>query len=162
MRSGLLTSVHSFASDPARGIFILFILLGAVGLPLFLYGLRAGRLGRASDYHLLSRETGLILNNYILVVSTFIVLIGTFYPLGLELFTGAKITVGAPYFDAAFNPVMGIGILFMAIGPLWYGGAGLLLLPGQRFICLLAAYCQRLFCCWFFQGYRWLALPASR
>ena len=126
VRSGLLTSVHSFASDPARGIFILFILLGAVGLPLFLYGLRAGRLGRASDYDLLSRETGLILNNYILVVSTFIVLIGTFYPLGLELFTGAKITVGAPYFDAAFNPVMGIGILFMAIGPLLVWRRGLI------------------------------------
>ena len=118
VRSGLLTSVHSFASDPARGIFILFILLGAVGLPLFLYAFRAGSLTKGSDYALLSRETGLIINNYILVVSTFIVLIGTFYPLALELFTGAKITVGAPYFDATFNPVMGIGILFMAIGPL--------------------------------------------
>ena len=130
VRSGLLTSVHSFASDPARGIFILFILLGAVGLPLFLYALRAGSLSRASDYHLLSRETGLIINNYILVVSTFIVLIGTFYPLGLELFTGAKITVGAPYFEAAFNPVMGIAIIFMAVGPLLVWRRGLV--PSAR------------------------------
>jgi len=118
VRSGLLTSVHSFASDPARGIFVLVILICAVGLPLLLYGLKSGQLARPADHHLISRESGLIVNNYILTVSTLIVLVGTFYPLGLELVSGAKITVGAPYFDMAFNPVMAIAVVFMAAGPM--------------------------------------------
>jgi len=117
VRSGLLTSVHSFASDPARGVFILIILLVAVGIPLLLYAWRGPQLMSVADFNLKSREGALIVNNMLLVVATAIVLLGTFYPLGLEMITGARITVGPPYFDATFNPVMGILVVFMAIGP---------------------------------------------
>src|SRR6056300_1477174 len=117
VRSGLLTSVHSFASDPARGVFILGILLVAVGVPLILYAWRGPRLMTIADFNLKSREGALIANNMLLVVATAIVLLGTFYPLGLEMITGARITVGPPYFDATFNPVMGILVVIMVIGP---------------------------------------------
>lgn len=139
VRSGLLTSVHSFASDPARGIFILIILLASVGLPLLLYAWRGPQLAKSVNYQIISRDSGLIINNYILLVSTFTVLIGTFYPLGLELFTGAKITVGAPYFDATFTPVMAIAVFAMAIGPLlvWRGGLGI----SARFALSIAGVC---------------------
>ena len=108
VRSGSLTSVHSFASDPARGVFVLGILLFAVGIPLTLYAWRGPQLVTRADFTLASREGGLIANNMLLVVATAIVLLGTFYPLGLELVTGARITVGPPYFNATFNPVMAL------------------------------------------------------
>lgn len=117
VRSGLLTSVHSFASDPARGVFVLVILLFAVGIPLALYAWRGPQLVTTADFSLTSREGGLIANNMLLVVATAIVLLGTFYPLGLEMVTGARITVGPPYFDATFNPVMALLMMIMAIGP---------------------------------------------
>jgi cytochrome c-type biogenesis protein CcmF len=117
VRSGLLTSVHSFASDPTRGVFVLAILLFAVGIPLALYAWRGPQLVTTADFTLTSREGGLIANNMLLVVATAIVLLGTFYPLGLEMVTGARITVGPPYFDATFNPVMALLMVFMAIGP---------------------------------------------
>ena len=125
VRSGLLTSVHSFASDPARGVFILGILLVAVGIPLLLYTWRGPQLMNVADFNLKSREGALIANNLLLVVATAIVLLGTFYPLGLEMITGARITVGPPYFDATFNPVMGILVVIMVIGPVmaWRRGA---------------------------------------
>ncbi|MGA0952437.1 MAG: heme lyase CcmF/NrfE family subunit [Candidatus Puniceispirillaceae bacterium] len=125
VRSGLLTSVHSFASDPARGVFILGILLVAVGIPLLLYAWRGPKLMSVADFNLKSREGALIANNMLLVVATAIVLLGTFYPLGLEMITGARITVGPPYFDATFNPVMGILVVIMVIGPVmaWRRGA---------------------------------------
>jgi len=125
VRSGLLTSVHSFASDPARGVFILGILLVAVGIPLLLYAWRGPQLMSVADFNLKSREGALIANNMLLVVATAIVLLGTFYPLGLEMITGARITVGPPYFDATFNPVMGILVVIMVIGPVmaWRRGA---------------------------------------
>ena len=124
VRSGLLTSVHSFASDPARGVFILGILLFAVGIPLVLFAWRGPQLASRSYPHLLSRESGLIVNNFLLTAATLIVLIGTFYPLGLEVVTGARITVGPPYFEATFNPVMGLLVVCMAGGPLlvWRSG----------------------------------------
>ena len=125
VRSGLLTSVHSFASDPARGVFILGILVVAVGIPLSLYAWRGPQLMSVADFNLKSREGALIANNLLLVVATAIVLLGTFYPLGLEMITGARITVGPPYFDATFNPVMGIWVVIMVIGPVmaWRRGA---------------------------------------
>jgi len=125
VRSGLLTSVHSFASDPARGVFILGILLVAVGIPLLLYAWRGPQLMSVADFNLKSREGALIANNLLLVVATAIVLLGTFYPLGLEMISGARITVGPPYFDATFNPVMGILVVIMVIGPVmaWRRGA---------------------------------------
>ncbi len=124
VRSGLLTSVHSFASDPSRGVFILAILLIAVGIPLLLFAWRGPQLAATSDSALLSRDTALIINNMILVMATAIVLLGTFYPLGLELTSGTRITVGPPFFDATFNPVMAIGVVGMAVAPvlMWRQG----------------------------------------
>lgn len=132
VRSGLLTSVHSFASDPSRGVFILVILLIAIGIPLLLYAWRGPQLVSASDAGAISRDTALIFNNIILVIATAIVLIGTFYPLGLELFAGQRITVGPPYFDASFNPIMALGLIGMVLGPItaWRKG----LLPKYRFV----------------------------
>ena len=148
VRSGLLTSVHSFASDPARGVFILVILLLAVGFPLCLYAWRGPQLNTSSkSASLISRETGLLVNNALLLVSTGIVLLGTFYPLGLEVMTGARITVGPPYFMATFSPVMGIAVFFMGVGPLlaWRHGIishGLtLFIVGTIAVCLISFIC---------------------
>ena len=136
VRSGLLTSVHSFASDPSRGVFILIILLIAIGIPLLLYAWRGPQLASASDAGLFSRDTALIANNMILVVATAVVLIGTFYPLALELFSGQRITVGPPYFDATFNPIMAIGLVGMVLGPvvMWKKGV----LPKARSVLVSA------------------------
>ena len=132
VRSGLLTSVHSFASDPARGVFILGILLAAVGVPLMLFALRGPQLTSRGDFDVLSRESGLILNNFLLTAATVVVLIGTFYPLALEMVSGARITVGPPYFDATFNPIMGALVAAMAFGPVmaWRRGT----LPSTRLV----------------------------
>ena len=147
VRSGLLTSVHSFASDPSRGLFILGILVFAIGIPLVLFAWRGPQLSAASDAKLISRDTALIFNNMILVVATAIVLIGTFYPLGLELVSGARITVGPPYFNATFNPVMALALIGMVVGPLlvWKQGEMpkarqtlLMAMAGAVGFCLLA------------------------
>ena len=132
VRSGLLTSVHSFASDPARGVFILGILLFAIGIPLALFAWRGPQLTNDGDYQPVSREFGLLVNNFLLTAATIVVLIGTFYPLGLEMVSGARITVGPPYFDATFNPIMGVLVLAMAFGPVmaWRRGT----LPGLRLV----------------------------
>ena len=117
VRSGLLTSVHSFASDPARGVFILGILLVAIGVPLALFAWRGPQLAGDSGFDLVSREFGLLVNNFLLTAATIVVLIGTFYPLALEMINGARITVGPPYFDATFNPIMGALVVAMVVGP---------------------------------------------
>ena len=136
VRSGLLTSVHSFASDPARGVFILGILLVAVGIPLLLFAIRGPQITSRSDFALISREGALILNNFLLTSATIVVLVGTFYPLALEMVTGARITVGPPYFDATFNPIMGVLVAAMGVGPLlaWRRGT----IAGMRKIMLMA------------------------
>ena len=102
VRSGVLTSVHSFASDPARGLFILVFLLLVVGGSLLLFALRAHRLGSDIHYHWFSKEVALLLNNVLLVVVALMVLIGTLAPLVIEALTGNKISVGPPYFDFMF------------------------------------------------------------
>jgi len=130
VRSGLLTSVHSFASDPARGVFILFILLAAVGVPLALFALRGPQLASRQDFALLSRESGLILNNFLLTAATVVVLVGTFYPLALEMVSGARITVGPPYFNSTFNPIMAALVAAMAFGPVMAWRRGML--PSRR------------------------------
>ena len=136
VRSGLLTSVHSFASDPARGVFILGILLVAVGIPLLLFAIRGPQITSRSDFALISREGALILNNFLLTSATIVVLVGTFYPLALEMVTGARITVGPPYFDATFNPIMGVLVAAMGVGPLlaWRRGT----IAGMRKIMSMA------------------------
>jgi cytochrome c-type biogenesis protein CcmF len=100
VRSGIINSVHSFASDPARGVFILVIVTAFTAGGLALFAWRASTLSAGSAFSLVSRESSLILNNLILVVSCGIVLTGTLYPLALEALTGDKITVGPPFFNS--------------------------------------------------------------
>ncbi|MEL6259131.1 MAG: heme lyase CcmF/NrfE family subunit, partial [Pseudomonadota bacterium] len=118
VRSGVLTSVHAFAVDPDRGVFILALLIIATGGALALYALRAGKIAHGANFELESREAGLVLNNVLLVVSTATVFLGTFYPLVIDAMTGDKITVGPPYFERTFGPIMAVLIVFMAVAPL--------------------------------------------
>ena len=118
VRSGLLTSVHSFASDPARGMVILAMLVVSIGAPLLLFALRGDRLASTDQSRLMSRETALVANNLLLVVATATVLIGTLYPLALEAWNGAKISVGPPFYNATFSPMMGLMVVVMAAAPM--------------------------------------------
>jgi len=114
VRSGVLTSVHAFASDPTRGVFILVFLLVVVAASLLLFAMRAPSVKSKAGFSLLSQETLLLVNNIVLVVATAMVLIGTLYPLILDSLTGSKLSVGPPYFNALFNPL--IAILMLALG----------------------------------------------
>jgi cytochrome c-type biogenesis protein CcmF len=106
VRSGVLTSVHTFASDPTRGVFILAILCMFIGGALTLFALRAGRLAPGGVFAPISREGALILNNLFLTAAAATVLIGTLYPLVLEAVTGQRISVGAPFFNLTFVPLI--------------------------------------------------------
>jgi cytochrome c-type biogenesis protein CcmF len=106
VRSGVLTSVHAFAVDPARGVFVLALLGIAVGGSLLLYALRAPSMQASGVFAPVSREGGLLLNNLLLATACATVLLGTLYPLLLEGLGGGKISVGAPYFNATFIPLM--------------------------------------------------------
>ncbi|MEL7055465.1 MAG: heme lyase CcmF/NrfE family subunit [Pseudomonadota bacterium] len=118
VRSGVLTSVHAFAVDPDRGVFILALLILATGGALALYAMRSGKIAHGAGFELESREAGLVLNNILLVVATATVFLGTFYPLVIDAMTGDKITVGPPYFEWTFGPIMALLIVFMAVAPL--------------------------------------------
>ncbi len=104
VRSGVLTSVHAFANDPQRGVFILAIFAAATGGSLLLYAMRARGLGTDSVFAVASREAGLVVNNLLLSVAAFVVLFGTLWPLVAEFVWGKKLSVGAPFFDLAFTP----------------------------------------------------------
>ena len=106
VRSGILTSVHAFANDPDRGVFLLLILAAFIGGSLTLYAWRAPVLRSDAVFATVSRESGLVLNNLLLVVATFVVFFGTIWPLLAEILTGRKVSVGAPFFDLAFTPFM--------------------------------------------------------
>ena len=116
VRSGVLTSVHAFAADPERGVFILVFLLVVVGASLTLFVMRAPVVKSKVGFGFWSKETLLLINNIILVVATAMVLLGTLYPLILDSLTGAKLSVGPPYFNALFVPLMAILMLTMGIG----------------------------------------------
>ncbi len=118
VRSGVLTSVHSFAADPERGLFILAFLFVVVGGSLTLYAVKAPAITSRVSYGYLSREVFLLLNNVILVVAAVTVLLGTLYPLILDALGGGKISVGPPYFNALFVPLAAILFSFLGIGPL--------------------------------------------
>ncbi|QKZ06020.1 heme lyase CcmF/NrfE family subunit [Pseudomonas eucalypticola] len=118
VRSGVLTSVHAFASDPARGVFILIFLLCVVGGSLTLFAVRAPVVKSHVGFGLWSRETLLLGNNLVLVVAASMILLGTLYPLVLDALSGAKLSVGPPYFNALFVPLMGILMVVMAVGVL--------------------------------------------
>jgi cytochrome c-type biogenesis protein CcmF len=118
VRSGVLTSVHAFASDPARGIFILGFLAVVVGISLFIYAWRAPMIRSAASVDLVSREGGLLINNVLLVITASSILLGTLYPLILDALNLGKISVGPPYFNAVFIPLtvplamlVGVGVL---------------------------------------------------
>ncbi len=116
VRSGILTSVHAFAVDPERGMFILAILALAIGGALTLFALRAGALRAEGAFQPASREGALIVNNVLLVTMTATVFIGTFYPLFIDVLTGERLTVGAPYFNAVFAPLTLLLLFAMAPG----------------------------------------------
>ncbi|PZO81689.1 MAG: heme lyase NrfEFG subunit NrfE [Mesorhizobium amorphae] len=118
VRSGVLTSVHAFATDPTRGVFILGILALFVGGSLALFALRASALTPGGIFQPVSREGSLVLNNLFLTTATATVLIGTLYPLAVEAVSGAKISVGAPFFNLTFGLVMAPLLLLVPFGPM--------------------------------------------
>ena len=118
VRSGVLSSVHAFATDPARGVFILAILAVAIGGSLLLYAWRAPALQAGGLFAPVSREGGLLLNNLLMATSCATVLLGTLYPLGVDVLGGGKVSVGPPYFNATFVPLMVPMIVAMGVGPL--------------------------------------------
>lgn len=118
VRSGVLSSVHAFATDPKRGLFILAFLTIVIGSSLALYAWRAPTVGLGARFALLSKETTLLVNNVLLLVATAAVLLGTLYPLLLDALGMGKISVGPPYFDTVFMPLMAPALFLMGIGPL--------------------------------------------
>jgi cytochrome c-type biogenesis protein CcmF len=117
VRSGVLTSVHTFASDPTRGVFILAILTFFIGGALTLFAIRAGRLAPGGIFAPISREGALVLNNLFLSAATATVFVGTLYPLALEAVTGEKISVGAPFFNLTFVPLFVPLLIIVPFGP---------------------------------------------
>src|SRR6202042_3253884 len=118
VRSGVLTSVHAFASDPLRGVFILLLLGVATGGALLLFAIRAPSLQGGGLFAPISREGGLLLNNLLLTTAAATVLIGTLYPLFLDVVSKQKVSVGPPFFNMTFVPIMIPLLVAMAVGPL--------------------------------------------
>ena len=136
VRSGVLTSVHAFATDPRRGIFILVILMAFIGGALALYAWRAPLLKQGGLFAPISREGALVLNNLFLTSACATVFVGTLYPLALEALTAEKISVGPPFFNATFGPLFVPLLVAMPFGPLLGWKRGDLLGAAER---LLAA-----------------------
>jgi cytochrome c-type biogenesis protein CcmF len=118
VRSGVLTSVHAFATDPARGMFILVFLALVVGGSLALYAVRAPTVSSRVSFGWVSRESLLLVNNVVFLVATLTVLFGTLFPLIMDALGQGKVSVGPPYFNAVFVPLMALLVPFMGIGPL--------------------------------------------
>jgi cytochrome c-type biogenesis protein CcmF len=118
VRSGVLTSVHAFATDPSRGLFILLYLVIVIGGALLLFALRAPNVGLGEKFDVVSRESFLLANNVVLAAAAGSVLLGTMYPLLIDALGGGKISVGPPYFDAVFVAIMAPGLFLMGLGPL--------------------------------------------
>jgi cytochrome c-type biogenesis protein CcmF len=139
VRSGVLTSVHAFATDPKRGIFILGFLAVVIGGSLALYAWRASRVTPGARFELLSRETMLLANSVLLLVACAAVMLGTLYPLFLDALGLGKISVGPPYFDSVFVPLMAPAILLAGIGPLvaWRKGDGPQLVRRLRWLAIV-------------------------
>ena len=118
VRSGVLTSVHAFANDPKRGIFILGFLTLVIGGSLALYAWRAKQVGLGSKFELLSRESFLLTNNVLLTVAAGSVLLGTLYPLFIDALNLGKLSVGPPYFNSVFAPLMAPAMFLIGVGPI--------------------------------------------
>jgi cytochrome c-type biogenesis protein CcmF len=116
VRSGVLTSVHAFASDPKRGVFILMFLAVVVGSSLILFAARAGKVRSGGAFALMSRETFLLVNNVLLTTAAAAVLLGTLYPLIIDALNLGKLSVGPPYFNSVFAPIMLPVLFFMVVG----------------------------------------------
>ena len=132
VRSGVLTSVHAFATDPGRGIFILAILTVFIGGSLALFAFRAPSLSAGGLFHPISREGALVLNNLFLTTATATVLVGTLYPLLVEAVAGDKISVGAPFFNLTFGLLMVPLLLAVPFGPMLAWKRGDLFAAAQR------------------------------
>lgn len=115
VRSGVITSVHAFAVDPERGVFILAILFAVIGGSLALFAMRAHTLKPTGVFSTVSRESTLLLNNLVLVVVTLVVLVGTFYPLMVTTVSDARVSIGPPYYNAIFNPLMGALMILVPV-----------------------------------------------
>ena len=118
VRSGVLTSVHAFATDPERGVFILMLLVIAIGGSLALYAWRAPAMQGGGLFRPISREGGLVLNNLLMSTAAATVLLGTLYPLILDVLGAGKVSVGAPFFNATFIPLMAPAVIAAGIGPM--------------------------------------------
>jgi len=140
VRSGVLTSVHAFATDPKRGIFILLFLAVVIGGSLSLYAWRANRVAPGGQFELLSRESMLLANSVLLLVACGAVMLGTLYPLFLDALGLGKISVGPPYFDSVFMPLMAPAVLLAGIGPLiaWRKGDPVQLTRRLRWVAIVA------------------------
>ena len=134
VRSGVLTSVHAFANDPRRGVFILAILVLFIGGSLVLFAWRAPLIRRGGLFSPISREGALVLNNLFLICACATVFVGTLYPLILEAITGEKISVGAPFFNATFGPLFLPVLIAVPFGPLLAWKRGDLLGVSQRLL----------------------------
>ena len=132
VRSGVLTSVHAFATDPSRGVFILLILCLFIGGSLTLFAWRASALKQGGLFAPISREGALVLNNLLLTVACATVLFGTLYPLALEVLTGIKLSVGAPFFNLTFGPLFMLLLIAVPFGPMLAWKRGDLLGAAQR------------------------------
>jgi cytochrome c-type biogenesis protein CcmF len=141
VRSGVLTSVHAFAVDPARGIFILAIMGVFIGGALTLFAFRAPRLAQGGLFAPISREGSLVLNNLLLTTACAAVFVGTLYPLALEAMTGEKISVGPPFFNFTFAPLIAPLLIAVPFGPMLAWKRGDIVAAAQR---LIAAACLAL------------------
>ncbi|WP_069469845.1 heme lyase CcmF/NrfE family subunit [Candidatus Marithrix sp. Canyon 246] len=144
VRSGVLTSVHAFATDPERGIFILAFLTVVIGISLLLYAWRAPKVGLGGSFDLVSKETLLLFNNILFVVAAAAVLLGTLYPLFMDALGMGKISVGPPYFSVVFFWIMAPLIFLLGIGPMagWKTAKNLMSRLWVTFVLSLAIACM--------------------
>lgn len=154
VRSGVLNSVHAFAADPTRGVFMLRFLGVVVGGSLLLFAIRAPKIKSSQFYAFFSRENFILLNNVLLIVAMATVLIGTIYPLMLDALTHQKISVGPPYFNTVFIPIAILLFIAMGIAPLcrWYYTSPHQIVK-KLFIHLLISLIIAIFIGWLFIGY---------
>jgi cytochrome c-type biogenesis protein CcmF len=150
VRSGVLTSVHAFATDPSRGMFILLFLVVVIGGSLALFAWRAPKVGLGGRFSLFSRESMLLVNNVLLLAATATVLLGTLYPLFLDALNLGKISVGPPYFEAVFAPLMMPVLLLLAVGPFvrWKESSLTDVLRRLRLIALATLLCSVALAIW--------------
>ena len=145
VRSGVLTSVHAFASDPTRGVFILMFLVTTIGAAFALFAWRGPILAGTGRFEPVSREGALLINNFVLTVAAASILLGTLYPLFLDILNAGKVSVGAPYFQRVFIPMMIPMLLLMAVAPMltWRradAGSAVLSLKWALLVALLVGF----------------------